>query len=257
MKKSLLILVASLAALVLPAHADTLTVAAASDLTHSIDELAAAFAQQVPGAQLRTSLGSSGNFYAQIKNGAPFDVFLSADMKYPAQLAREGAADHATLAKYAVGRIVLWSVDHRFDLSQGMRVLNDPRLERFAIANPEVAPYGRAAEAALMALGFWDTIKPKLVLGENVAQTAQFIQTGNAQIGVVSYATVLAPKVKGSGSYYLIPDDGVPPIDQGAIITRHGAANPLAPRFMQFLQSPAARAILLRHGFSLPREKNA
>jgi len=257
MKKTLLILLASLATLSLPAAAETLTVAAASDLTYSIDELAAAFAEQVPGAQLKTSLGASGNFYAQIKNGAPFDVFLSADMKYPYQLSQEGAADHATLATYAVGRIVLWSLDRRFDLSQGMRVLNDERLTRFAIANPDVAPYGRAARNSLTALGFWDVVKPKLVMGENIAQTAQFIQTGNAQIGIVSYATVLAPKIKGTGSYYLIPNDGVPPIDQGAIITRHGAANPLAPRFMQFLQSPAARAILLRHGFSLPREKNA
>lgn len=257
MKKSLLILLASLATLALPAAAATLTVAAASDLTYSIDELAAAFAQEVPGAEVRTSLGSSGNFYAQIKNGAPFDVFLSADMKYPAQLAQDGAADHATLKPYAIGRIVLWSLDPRFNLSQGMRVLNDERIARFAIANPDVAPYGRAARNALMTLGFWDAVKLKLVLGDNIAQTAQFIQTGNAQVGIVSYATVLAPKVKGMGSYYLIPDDGVPPIEQGAVITRHGAANPLAPRFMQFLHSPAARAILLRHGFSLPREKHA
>lgn len=246
-----------LASLALPVSAETLTVAAAADLTYSIEELSSAFAQQVPGAEVKTSLGASGNFFAQIKNGAPFDVFLSADMKYPAQLAQEGAADAATLAPYAIGRIVLWSLDKRFDLSQGMRVLNDERLTRFAIANPDVAPYGRAARASLTALGFWDVVKPKLVLGENIAQTAQFVQTGNAQIGVVSYATVLAPKVKGMGSYYLIPSDGTPPIEQGAIITRHGAANPLAPRFMQFLQSPAARAILLRHGFSLPREKDA
>jgi molybdate transport system substrate-binding protein len=255
MNKTLLILLAGLWAL--PASAETLTVAAASDLTYSVDELAAAFAEQVPGAKIKSSLGSSGNFYAQIKNGAPFDVFLSADMKYPGQLARDGAADGASLAPYAIGRIVLWSLDPRFDLSQGMRVLNDARLARFAIANPDVAPYGNAARASLMALGFWDVVKPKLVLGDNIAQTAQFIQTGNAQIGIVSYATVLAPHIKGKGSHYLIPAEGVPPIEQGAIITRHGAANPLAPRFMQFLRSPAARAILLKHGFSLPREKNA
>jgi len=257
MKKTLLILAASLGALAFSARAETLTVAAASDLTYSIDELATAFAQQVPGAEVKASLGSSGNFYAQIKNGAPFDVFLSADMKYPTQLAQDGAAERATLAPYAIGRIVLWSLDPRFNLSQGMRVLNDARIERFAIANPDVAPYGRAARISLVALGFWDAVKDKLVLGDNIAQTAQFIQTGNAQVGIVSYATVLAPKVKGTGSYYLIPEDGVPPIEQGAIVTRRGAANPLAPRFMQFLQSPAARAILLKHGFSLPREKNA
>lgn len=246
-----------LASLALPVCAQTLTVAAASDLTYSIEELSAAFAKHVPGAEVKASLGASGNFVAQIKNGAPFDVFMSADMKYPGQLAQDGAADAATLTPYAVGRIVLWSFDKRFDLKQGMRVLNDARLIRFAIANPDVAPYGRAARASLTALGFWESVQPKLVLGENIAQTAQFIQTGNAQIGIVSYATVLAPAVKGTGSYYLIPGDGAPPIEQGAIITRHGAANPLAPRFLQFLQSPAARAILLRHGFSLPRAKHA
>lgn len=257
MKKTLLILVASLGFLALPVSAETLTVAAASDLSYSIDELAAAFALQVPGAELKTSLGSSGSIYAQIRNGAPFDVFMSADMKYPAQLAQDGAAERATLAPYAVGRIVLWSLDPRFDLSQGMRILNDARLNRIAIANPDVAPYGRAARASLMALGFWGVVKDKLVLGDNIAQTAQLVQSGTAQIGIVSYPTVLAPKVRGSGSYYLIPEDGVPPIEQGVIVTRHGAANPLAPRFLQFLQSTAARAILLRHGFSLPREKNA
>lgn len=246
----------ALALFALPAAAETLLVAAASDLTYSIDELAAAFALQVPGAEVKTSLGASGNFFAQIKNGAPFDVFMSADMKYPQQLAVEGAADAATLAPYAIGRIAIWSTDPRFDLKQGLRVLNDKRLTRIAIANPDVAPYGRAAKAALEVHGYWEATKPKLVIGENIAQTAQFVQTGNAQLGIVSYTTVLAPKLKGVGSYYLIPDTGTAPIEQGAIVTRRGAGNPLAPRFMRFLQSPEARAILLRHGFSLPGEKN-
>lgn len=250
MNKLLILLVASLA---LPARAETLLVAAASDLTYSIDELAAAFKKEVPGAEVKVSLGASGNFFAQIKNGAPFDVFMSADMEYPARLAREGAAEQATLTTYAIGRAAIWSVDPRFDLKQGMRVLNDKRLKRVAIANPDIAPYGRAARAALQAHGFWDTVKDKLVIGENVAQTAQFIQTGNAQLGIVSYATVLAPRLKGVGSYYLIPDTGTPPIEQGAVVTRHGAANPLAPRFMQFLKSRTAHGILLRHGFTLPR----
>lgn len=245
-----------LLALALPVRADTLTIAAASDLTHSIDELAAAFVKTAPGAEVKSSLGSSGNFFAQIKNGAPFDVFLSADMQYPRQLAREGAADGATLAPYAIGRVVAWSIDPRVDLTQGMRVFADPRLTRIAIANPDVAPYGRAAKAALVHHKYWDVVAPRLVIGENIAQTAQFVQTGNAQIGIVSYATVLTPKMKGVGKYYLIPDTGVAPIEQGAIITKRGTANPLAPRFMQFLQSPAARAILQRQGFSLPPAKN-
>lgn len=246
-----------LAALSLPAAAESLTIAAASDLATSIDELAAAFSEQAPGVQVKTALGSSGNFFAQIKNGAPFDVFLSADMAYPAQLVKEGAADGATLAPYAIGRVALWTVDPRFDLKQGMRVLNDPRLVRVAIANPDVAPYGRAARAALQAHGFWDAVKGKLVIGENIAQTAQFVQTGNAQLGMVSYSTVLSPRLKGVGSYYLLPDTGVAPLEQGAVVTRHGAANPLAARFIKFLHAPAARAILLRHGFTLPRAKDA
>ncbi len=247
-----------LSALALSAQAaEPLLVAAASDLTHSVEELGAAFAKAVPGTQVRFTTGASGNLFAQIKHGAPFDVFLSADLLYPGRLASEGAADGGSLTTYAIGRLALWSRDPRFDLKQGMRVFNDERLTRVAIANPDVAPYGKAARAALQAHGFWDAVKGKLVMGENVAQTAQFVQTGNAQIGIVSYATVLAPKMKGVGSHYLMPDNGHAPIEQGAVITRHGKANPLAPRFLQFMQSPAARAILLRHGFKMPREKHA
>ena len=253
MKRLLPLLFAVLAA---PACAGTLVVAAASDLTSTIDELGAAFSRQIPGTEVKVSVGASGNFFAQIKNGAPFDVFMSADMAYPAQLAKEGAADGATLALYAIGRLAIWSLDPRFDLKQGMQVLRDARLARVAIANPDIAPYGRAAREALQKAGVWDAVKGKLVIGENIAQTAQFIQTGNAQLGLVSYATVMAPRQKGVGSYFLVPEAGLTPIEQGAIVTRHGKGNPLAPQFMQFLQSPAARAILQRHGFTLPRPGN-
>jgi molybdate transport system substrate-binding protein len=249
MIKLMLLLTALLA---LPARAEPLLVAAAADLSYCMDELGAAFRKQAPEAELKVSLGASGNFFAQIRNGAPFDVFLSADMGYPAQLARDGAADPATLAPYALGRIVLWSLDPRFDLKQGMPVLKDARLTRIAIANPAVAPYGRAAKAALEAAGLWQAVQPKLVIGENISQAVQFVQTGNSQIGIVSYASVLSPRLKGSGSYYLIPDAGMAPIEQGAVVTAHGKANPLAARFVQFLASPAAREILQRNGFGLP-----
>jgi molybdate transport system substrate-binding protein len=247
-----------LSALALSAHAaEPLLVAAASDLTHSVQELGAAFAAEVPGAQVKFTTGGSGNLFAQIKHGAPFDVFLSADLVYPGKLASEGAAESSTLTTYAIGRLALWTVDPKLDLKQGMRVFSDQRLTRVAIANPDIAPYGKAARAALQAHGYWDAVKDKLVMGENISQTAQFVQTGNAQLGIVSYATVLSPKMKGVGSHYLVPDTGQVPIEQGAIVTQHGKANPLAQRFMQFMKGPAARAILLRHGFTLPREKNA
>lgn len=253
MKKLPIIL---LGALALPVQAAELLVAAASDLTHTVDELGAAFSKEVPGAQVKFSTGASGNLFAQITHGAPFDLFLSADLMYPTRLASEGAADGASLSTYAIGRLAVWSLDPRFDLKQGLRVFSDARLTRVAIANPEIAPYGKAARSALQAHGVWDAVKGKLVMGENISQTAQFVQTGNAQIGIVSYATLLSPRLKGVGSYYLVPEAGLAPIAQGAIITRHGKDNALAPRFMQFLQSSTGRAILQRHGFTLPREKD-
>jgi molybdate transport system substrate-binding protein len=249
MKKMFFLLLGAI--LALPLQAQPLLVAAASDLTHCINELADAFAKQVPGAKVKVSLGSSGHFYAQIRNGAPFDVLLSADMSYPTQLAKLGVAEGATLRPYAIGRIALWSLDARFDpAAQGMGVLRDPRVTKVAIANPSVAPYGRAAKAALERDGLWQALQPKLVIGENIAQAAQFVQSGNAQLGIVSLAMLHAPKA--GGRYYVIPATGLAPIEQGAIVTRHGAANPLAPRFVQFMGSPAARAILERNGFSLP-----
>ncbi|WP_426174513.1 molybdate ABC transporter substrate-binding protein [Massilia sp. TWR1-2-2] len=249
MKRLILLLTLLLA---LPARAETLLVAAASDLSYCIDELGAAFSKQSPRAQLKVSTGASGNFFAQIRHGAPFEVFLSADMDYPAQLARDGAAVGATLTPYALGRIVLWTLDERFDVQQGMRVFDDARITRVAMANPAVAPYGRAAKAALEAAGKWPALQPKMVIGENIAQAVQFVQTGNAQIGIVSLASVVSPRLTGQGSYYLVPDAGLAPIVQGAIVTAAGKDNPLAARFVQFLSSPAARAILQRHGFGLP-----
>ena len=235
------------------AQAGTLLVAAASDLVYCIDELGAAFRKAEPGADVKVSTGASGNFFAQITNGAPFDVFLSADMDDPRQLAQEGAADLATLRPYAIGRLAVWTLDPRFDLARGMRAFNDPRRVRVAIANPDVAPYGRAARAALIHHGAWGALQGKLAIGENVAQAAQFVQTGNAQLGIVSLATVLSPRLQGVGRYYLVPEDGIAPIEQGAVVTRHGKGNPLAARFVQFLQTKAARDILQRSGFGLPR----
>lgn len=250
MKKLLVIVFATM--LALPASAASLFVAAASDLAYCIDDLAAAFRKEAPEAEVKVSTGASGNFFAQIRNGAPFHVFLSADMMYPTQLAKAGAADGATLRPYAIGRIVLWTTDPRFDVSQGLAVLRDPRVTRIAIGNPDTAPYGRAAKAVLERDKLWEAVQPRLVIGENIAQAAQFVQTGNAQLGIVSLATVRAPKMAGVGRYHLISDAGVAPIEQGAIVTRAGASQPLAARFVRFLASPSARAILERNGFSVP-----
>jgi molybdate transport system substrate-binding protein len=252
MNKLLVILFATLLASTARAGNTPLLVAAASDLVYCIDELAAAFSKEVPGARLKVSTGASGNFFAQIRHGAPFHVFLAADMMYPAELARVGAADAATLRPYAIGRIVLWSTDPRFDVGQGLPLLRDPRVTRIAIGNPDTAPYGRAAKLALERDRLWEAVQPRLIIGENIAQAAQFVQTGNAPLGIVSLATVRASKMAGVGRYHLISDAGVPPIEQGAIVTTAGGKVPLAARFVRFLSSPAARVILERNGFGLP-----
>lgn len=255
MKKLLILLLAWTLtfAFALPALARPLLVAAASDLGYCIDELVGAYRKTAPDAELKVSLGASGNFFAQIRNGAPFGVFLSADMDYPRELARLGAADGATLAPYAIGRIALWSLDPRIDPARGLAALvADKNVVRLAIANPTTAPYGRAARAALEREGVWAAVQAKLVVGENIAQTAQFVQTGNAQLGIVSFATLHATRLKGVGRHALLPHEGLAPIEQGAIVTRAGANHPHAAGFVRFLASRQARAILARNGFDLP-----
>ncbi len=230
----------------------TLNIAAAADLTLCLRDLNAAFAKAHPGTGLNTTTGSSGNFLAQIRNGAPFDVFLSADMSYPKQLVKDGQADASSLTLYATGHIVLWSTNPAVDVSQGLKVLKSEAVKKFAIANPEVAPYGRAAKAALESAGLWDAVQPKLVRGENIAQTAQFVQTGNVDAGIVALSLVLAPTVAGTGKYWRIPEDQYPVLEQGAVITARGVSNPAAKAYVEFLRSPEARAVFDKYGFLLP-----
>jgi molybdate transport system substrate-binding protein len=147
----------------------------------------------------------------------------------------------------------MWSPDPTLDVDKGLSLLRDPRITRVAIANPATAPYGRAAKAALERDGLWEAVQSKLVIGENIAQTSQFVQTGNAQVGLVSLASLRSPRLAGVGRYVLVPDTGLAPIEQAAIVTKHGAGNPLAARFVRFLGSPAARAIFERNGFSIPQ----
>jgi molybdate transport system substrate-binding protein len=231
---------------------ETLNIAAAADLSLCLQDLDAAFARAHPEVELKPTTGSSGNFLAQIKNGAPFDIFLSADMSYPKQLVKDGQAEESSLTLYAIGHLVLWSTNPAVDVSQGLAVLQGEAVKKFAIANPEVAPYGRAARAALEKAGLWDALQPKLVRGENIAQTAQFVQTGNVDAGIVALSLVVAPKVAGTGKYLRIPEDQYPVLEQGAVITAKGASNPAAKAYIEFLRSPEARAVFDRYGFLLP-----
>jgi molybdate transport system substrate-binding protein len=220
-----------------------------------LEELNRQFTNSHPAVTLRTSTGSSGNFFAQIRNGAPFDLFLSADMSYPKELIKAGAAEQSSLFQYAVGRLALWTVNTNLALTNGLLALRDPTVKHIAIANPEHAPYGRAAREALRHAGLWDTLQPRLVLGENISQAAQFVQTGNADAGIVALSLVLSPRLTNVGRWVEVPPNTYPPLEQGAVLTRRGKDNSAASAYLKFLQSGQAREIFDRYGFRLPSGK--
>jgi molybdate transport system substrate-binding protein len=237
-----------------PERQAALSIAAASDLRYALDDLVEAFGSQHPGAGVAVTYGSSGSFYAQLVNGAPFDVYLSADIAYARQLADRGLALSDTLFTYAEGRIVLWiSRSSSLDIDAlGLGALADRAVTRVAIANPAHAPYGRAAEAALESAGLLEAVKPKLVLGENVSQALQFVQSGSADAGIVALSLAVAPPVAPSGRYWLVPGDTHPRIQQGGVIMRAAARQDLAQAFRTFMVEREARAVLSRYGFVVP-----
>jgi molybdate transport system substrate-binding protein len=230
----------------------TVTVAAASDLTYAMNEIAANF-EKTTGCTVRLSMGSSGNFLTQIENGAPFDVFFSADIAYPKKLEAEGLAAQRSTYLYAIGKIVLWTRhDSGVDVSKGFSALRDAAVRKIAIANPEHAPYGRAAEEALRHSGVYDAVKDRLVLGENISQAAEFVESGNADAGIVALSLVLSPAMKDKGRAWNIPENLYTPIQQGVVVVR-AAANPQgALQFLNYIKMPATAALLERYGFVLP-----
>jgi molybdate transport system substrate-binding protein len=235
------------------AEPPTLSIAAASDLRFAMPELAARFEQRT-GSKLNVSYGSSGNFFAQIQSGAPFDLFFSADSDYPRQLASAGLADSATLYDYAVGRLVLWvPADSPVDVvHRGWNSLLDPAIRKIAIANPRHAPYGRAAAAALKSAGIYERVESKLVYGENISQTAQFVQSGNAQAALLAYSLAVSPALQSAGKYWEVPATAHPPLLQAAIVLQSSPRKALAKSFLEFLKSPEGQAILRRNGFTSP-----
>jgi molybdate transport system substrate-binding protein len=234
---------------------DAPVVAAASDLRYAIEEIAARFERDT-GRRVKVSLGSSGNFRQQVRAGAPFQLFMSADEDYVIALHREGRTLDAGVL-YAVGRIVLFSprgspVKPDADMKDLGRALGAGQIRRFAIANPEHAPYGRAAREALQRLGYWERLRDKLVLGENVSQAAQFASTPGVQGGIFAYSLALSPNVAKLGTYVLLPDSLHAPLRQRMALL--SGAGETAQELYRYLQSPAARDIFRRHGFLLPGE---
>lgn len=234
-----------------PSKAQTLRVAAASDLQFVMPELAAQYETQ-SGVKLSVIYGSSGNFFAQIQNGAPFDLFFSADSAFPNKLIGTHLAEADSFQIYAMGRLALWlPADYPLDPAAGLKILLDPRVQKVAIANPEHAPYGRAAVSALERAGLYDRVKPKLVLGENISQAAQFVQSGSAQAGLIALSLALSPAMV-SGKRCGLPAEQQPELEQAVVLIASSLNKKAAADFLAFLQTPQARATFEHYGFLLP-----
>ncbi len=236
------------------ARGKEIVVAAAADLSAALQEIANTYEKKT-GVHVKLAFGASGALTQQIQNGAPFDAFFSADMDYPRELITSKDADGATLYQYATGKLVLWAAhDASIDVQhKGMKVLLDPAVKKIAVANPQHAPYGRAAEAALRHEGIYDRVASRIVLGENVSQAAQFVESGNAQVGFVALAHVLMPSLTDKGQYWEVPAEDYPTLAQGAVILSHAQHKKEAAEFLEYVKSAEAKATLRKYGFSVPQ----
>jgi molybdate transport system substrate-binding protein len=233
----------------------TVRVAAAADLKFALDEVADLVAQQHPGIRVDVVYGSSGTFLQQIENGAPYDLYLSADLSYPEALVASGKASEEDLFRYAVGRLVLWVPEGTgVDPTRGLRVLADPDVRRVSVANPEHAPYGVAAVAALRRAGVHDVVRPKLVLGENVAQAAEFVRSGNADAGIVAQSLVLSDPLRGVGRWWQLPLGLHPRLEQGGVVLGDARDIEAARTVRDVLLGERGREVLDRYGFRLPED---
>jgi molybdate transport system substrate-binding protein len=231
---------------------DRLVVAAASDLQAALPAIASRF-ERSTGHPVTLTFGSSGNFFTQIQNGAPFDVLLSADIEYPRRLEQAGLAERGSLYEYATGRLVVWTRrDSGIDIGSGLAALAGARVHRIAIANPAHAPYGRAAVAALKHEGLYERVQGKLVLGENISQAAQFAQSGNAEAGIIALSLARAPALADAGMYVEVPAAFHPPIQQGAVIVAASPRKALARQFVDALKTAESARILESFGFEVP-----
>jgi molybdate transport system substrate-binding protein len=237
------------------AHAQNITVAAASDLNYALKDLASRFEKKT-GDKVTLSFGASGNLYSQIQGGAPYDLFFSADIAYPQKLASAGLVESSSLRTYAIGHLVLWVPNgSSLDPQLKMDLLLQSAVQRIAIANPTHAPYGRAAMAALEHFGMKDKVAGKLVFGENISQAAQFVQSGNAQAGLIALSLAVSPAMKDSGRYWELPTDSYPELQQGVALLAASKHKPAAKAFVEYVLSAEGAAVLAQYGFRVPASK--
>jgi molybdate transport system substrate-binding protein len=234
------------------------TVAAAADTQFALQQIAKRYEADT-GRHVNLTFGASGNLTAAIQNGAPYDLFFSADVDYARKLAAAGVADPTTLYEYAIGRLVLWvPKDSPLNVARGMEVLTDPQVRKIAIANPQHAPYGRAAQQAMKSAGIYSRVENKLVLGENISQTAQFVISGNADVGLLSLSLVVATPTghqAPAGKYWILPANLYSPVRQAAIVIK-GQDESAARQFLDFVKSSTGRDILTEYGFEAPAQEH-
>ena len=238
----------------LPVQAgDNILIAAASNLRFAMHEICRDFQEENSSVQAKVSYGSSGNFFAQISQGAPFDIFFSADATYPELLEKKGLTAKETQKVYAVGKIVLWVPKvSKVDPDKGLQAVTFSAIKKLAIANPRHAPYGRAAEESLRYYGLWEKVKGKLIYGENISQTAQFIHTGAADAGIVALSLAISPKMLDEGRYWVIPDESHSDIEQIYVVLKKGKGKKCIQEFLDFIHGEGGGNILSRYGFVIP-----
>lgn len=255
LRRVLLLLTAALLApaLALPAEQRPIAVAVAANMRPAFEEIASRFQARNPGVEVKASYGSSGNFFAQIANGAPFDLFLSADAEFPARVVEKGLADGSPFT-YAYGKLVVWiPKGSKLDLDgKGLAALTDAAVQKIAIANPEVAPYGRAAKAALEKAGLWKQLESRIVMGQSVSQTAQFVQSGNAQAGFLPLSMARSPPLSDEGRAWPVPPSSYQRIEQAGVVVKGARQAALARELAAFITSDGAKDVLARLGYDLP-----
>jgi molybdate transport system substrate-binding protein len=233
-------------------NAQEITVAAAADLQFVMQDVAARF-QKETGRNVKLTYGSSGNFFQQIQNGAPYDIFFSANLDYAKKLEGEGLTEPGTFYKYAVGKIVIWVPKaSTLDISSGLQCLLSPSVKQIAIANPQHAPYGQAAVAALKNENVYDKVSEKFILGENISQTASFVVSGSVDVGIVALSLALSPNMKDKGRYSEIPTRDYPPIEQACVVLKSSKQIDVAKAFLNFMKTPIVAELLRADGFGVP-----